>query len=363
MGYCPAKAGGAGRWTAKAYIPGASGPPRQQRLGAFPGVPANEQFAKAKAAAEVFFLQVASDGQVTTGPLITVEDAVRQYEATHPGAKQFCRRLYEDPIAIIKLRKLTTQDLAKWRTSLETRKNCRTGDLLTPSSVNREMTPLRAALYAAKLPDTLLAPLAPNVIAIGDGSRDLYLDRAERRALLAHCSAEIRPFVLALCSLPVRPGALARLTVANFIKKTGTLSIPAGIDKSPSEKRPRPRRDLQLPPAALALFTELARDKTPATLLLRRADLAPWTADNWKKPIRRAALAAGLDPTTCAYTLRHSVITDLVNEGVPTMNIAKLAGTSVKMIEETYAKLLDKQAYEALATLKPLAPWSSAACQ
>jgi integrase len=61
--------------------------------------------------------------------------------------------------------------------------------------------------------------------------------------------------------------------------------------------------------------------------------------------------AAGLPSGASAYTLRHSVITDLVRAGVPILTVAQLADTSVAMIERHYGHLVQGDAEKALAAL------------
>lgn len=147
----------------------------------------------------------------------------------------------------------------------------------------------------------------------------------------------------ALCLLPVRPGALAHLTVADWDKRTRELTI--GKDKAGAG------RTIQVGIAAAALLTQQAKNKTPATLLFLRDNREAWIATTWREPIHAAAQAAGLPKATSAYTLRHSVITDLVNTGTPILTIAELAGTSVDMIQDYYGHLTEKAAAKALNSL------------
>jgi integrase len=52
-----------------------------------------------------------------------------------------------------------------------------------------------------------------------------------------------------------------------------------------------------------------------------------------------------------AYTLRHSVITDLIRAWLPILTVAHLSGTSVAMIERHYGHLVRDDAEEALASI------------
>ena len=67
--------------------------------------------------------------------------------------------------------------------------------------------------------------------------------------------------------------------------------------------------------------------------------------------MKEAAQAAGLPEGSTAYTLRHSVITDLVVAGLDLLTVAQLSGTSVAMIEKHYGHLRAEHARQALATL------------
>jgi len=58
-----------------------------------------------------------------------------------------------------------------------------------------------------------------------------------------------------------------------------------------------------------------------------------------------------LPDAVSAYTLRHSVITDLIRVRLPILTVAQLSGTSVAMIEKHYGHLVRDDAEDALATL------------
>ncbi|MEO6924756.1 MAG: site-specific integrase, partial [Bryocella sp.] len=150
-------------------------------------------------------------------------------------------------------------------------------------------------------------------------------------------------FVRGLCELPLRPGALAALTVADFDARHKLLCI--GHDKAGEG------RFIPLPPATSKLIAEEARSKLPGAPLFARWDGAAWNKFAWMKVIHEAVAAAGLPSQTTAYTLRHSVITDLVVGGLDLHTVAKVSGTSVAMIEKYYGKLRQDVARDALAAL------------
>src|SRR5690606_34424065 len=144
-----------------------------------------------------------------------------------------------------------------------------------------------------------------------------------------------------LSTLPLRPGALAALKVSDFDKRLKTLRI--GKDKTGGDRR------LVLPASSAKLMADQAGKRPADAPLLARADGAMWNKDSWKDPVKEAVTAAGLPAEATAYTLRHSVITDLVIEGLDLLTIAQISGTSVVMIEKHYGHLRQSVATDALA--------------
>jgi site-specific recombinase XerD len=100
------------------------------------------------------------------------------------------------------------------------------------------------------------------------------------------------------------------------------------------------------------LFKRLSRSKLPAAYLLTRDDGQPWGHSDWDDSIRAAAAKAGCPAGTVLYTLRHSFITQALLSGMPTLEVAKLVGTSLKMIEQHYGHLVMEAALERLAKVE-----------
>lgn len=88
-----------------------------------------------------------------------------------------------------------------------------------------------------------------------------------------------------------------------------------------------------------------------STFLFCRADRRQWKKEGWREAINDAAKAAKLPEETCAYSLRHSAITDLVTSGLDLFHVAQLSGTSVVMIEKNYGHLQRKHARARLQVL------------
>lgn len=354
VGFAPSAKGGQGTWVARAYDE-ETRRYRRKALGAFPELPGDKKFTAAKAEAERFADKIGSGGHAEE-KIETVADACRAFAKGRPDDEaRFRRYVHNDTIAKVKLEKLRRHHLKAWRERLEAvpalvSRN-KTGDKRTrersPSTINRDMAALRAALgsrLAQGHPGTESAwQEALRPIKNAARRRDLYLDRTQRKKLLQHVDPHAEPFVRALCQLPLRPGAIAALSVRDFDKRTSELTI--GKDKSGKDRR------IQIPAAAAQLLEDQSKNKLPAAPIFMRAGGERWNKDSWKHPISAAVAAAGLPAEATAYTLRHSTITDLVRHGLPLLTIAQISGTSAEMIEKHYGHLARDAAVKALQAL------------
>jgi integrase len=288
----------------------------------------------------------------------TVAEACREYvkelrrkngeASAHDADKRFERTVYEDAIGGIRLDKLRTPRLKDWRDRLRLSKGERAG--LSKGSANRTMTALKAALNLAVTNgrvDLRAAQAWRNVKPFKNASarRTLFLDLKQRRKLLEVAgSGALGDLMQAAALTGARAGELvnatrgqfdARLKTIQFKGKTGPRTIPLSVP-------------------AIALFTRLAKSKLPAAPLLTRDDGKPWAHSDWDELVRDAAKAAKLPKGTCLYTLRHSFITQAITDGMTTLDVARLCGTSVGMIEKHYGHLVADAARERLASVKML---------
>lgn len=357
LGYRPSRKKVGGIWFARFYDAEANRNARK-RLGDYATLSGHDVFKQAKADAEVWAETVETGGE-RARDMETVKDACEAYLHEKPGSIAegvFRRHVYSDPIAKVKLDKLRRHHLKAWRKRLEQAPALvsRTNEAekkrmkeRSKSTVNRDMVPLRAAL------GMVLKPGAPNTDAAwqealrpfkgADKRRELYLDRDERKKLIDATCEEAKPFVKALCLLPLRPGAMAGLTARDFDKRTRALTV--GKDKNGNP------RQLTMPPLIADFFEAQVKGKLPATSIFTRARGTAWNKDAWKHPIKAALEVAGLPRSASAYTLRHSVITDLIRARLPILTVAQLSGTSVAMIEKHYGHLVRDDAEEALASI------------
>ena len=332
--------------------------------------PTNDYDAACKAARDWF---AELDEGVDTKAAFTVEDACREYveelrrENRHETAADAEWRfergaIYspepgeDEPTELTKLRlgqtevtKLRAPTIKKWRQLLG----------MKNSGANRMMTTLRAALNLSVKNKRVSATAAQNwrdveQYAKADGRREVFLDLPQRRALLEHAGTSLRDLLEGALMTGARPGELVKAKRSAFDARTKTLKL---VGKTGP-------RDVSLVGATLALFERLAKSKLPEALLFTRDDGQPWTRIEWSRQIRAAAEAAvvkddegndvKLPAGVCLYSCRHTYITQAITSGLTTLDVAKLTGTSLKMIEQNYGHLVQGAVRERLARVQML---------
>jgi site-specific recombinase XerD len=327
-------------------------------LGEFEGLADHLRFDAASKAALVWFDHLGRGGAACSS---TVEEACTRYvrhlrsTKSERAAKDAEARLKNHVLnnarlAATELTKLTPVQLESWRKALReqpTRSGGRRGEQRSDSTLNRDMTCFRAALNLAYVDGLLTTDFAwrskLRPVKNADRRRELYLDRAQRLRFIETAPDDLAAFLRGLCQLPLRPGALAMLQAGDFDRQLKVLKI--GLDKSGKDRR------IKLPDVTASFFDSVSRDKLPTAPLLSRADGKAWNKDAWKWPIKAVVEAAKLPSETTAYTLRHSVISDLVHDGLDLLTVAQISGTSVAMIERHYGHLRGEVAASALARL------------
>jgi site-specific recombinase XerD len=113
-------------------------------------------------------------------------------------------------------------------------------------------------------------------------------------------------------------------------------------------------RTMPLAPAAITLLTNRSEGRGSDELLFTRDDGKPWAHSDWDESVKAAATRAKLPNDVVLYTLRHSFITQLLMDGAPTLEVARLVGTSVQMIEKHYGHLVETATRSRLAKVRLL---------
>lgn len=315
-------------------------------IGDFSSLPEGEQFDAARKATEEWFKNLelgvspkSSTVKAACGAYVEKQRIEKSEGAAMDAQGRFTRLVNDDPIARLELAKLTPRHFAEWKKRVLAKGGSK-------GSYNRNATALRAALNLALRRREVATELAwREELKPFDGAaqrRTLYLDRAARRKLIENASEEAKPFFKTLNMLPMRPGEVAALRVEHLKAQQRALEIPTGKTEA---------RIIPLTDDALAHFKTCAKGKLPAAWLIARADGSQWKKESWRDEVKAAAKKAKQPRATVAYTLRHSVITDLVTGGLDLFTVAKISGTSVLMIEKHYGHLQREHARNALQKL------------
>lgn len=348
---------GHGNWIARAQVE-VSGEKTYKALGELTELPDHLRFDAAQKAAQAWFDHLGRGGSSSA---TTVKDACEKYvkhlrstktlSAADDAEARFKNYVLSDAkFASMELSKLKPSHLESWRTALHelpTRSGARRGERRSDSTLNRDMTCVRAAFNLAYTDGLVSSDFAwrSKLLPLknADKRRELYLERDQRKTFIEKAAVDVAAFLRGLALLPLRPGALAALKAGDYDARLKVLKI--GKDKNGQDRK------IRLPEATATVFAEASKDKLPAAPLLSRNDGKAWNKDAWKWPVKAAAEAAKLPPGTTAYTMRHSVISDLVHDGLDLLTVAQISGTSVAMIERHYGHLRSDVAAGALARL------------
>lgn len=112
-------------------------------------------------------------------------------------------------------------------------------------------------------------------------------------------------------------------------------------------------RTVILQPEAVSFLVRVAGSRDRDAPWLPRSDGGFWGTSHQVRPMKRALAAAGLDPSGTFYAPRHSYISRAIEAGMPLNVLAENCGTSVRMIETTYAKVLASKRREFISRGAP----------
>lgn len=253
------------------------------------------------------------------------------------------------------LAKLRSVDIEGWRDALIPEGLEGDAKRKARASANRELTALAAALNHAHKRQMVATTMAWSTVGkfkdVQARKHRRYVTLPERKALLTAAESveggAIKWLLEGLMLTGARPIELRRATVADYDAKTGMLSLKSFKGAS-TEARVRdvPLRAL----GAEALIKSLCKDKLPTAPIFTRDDGNPWGHSDWDHLVRDARTLAKLKPLT-AYDLRHTFVTEAITGRVDPLTVARIVGTSLEMITQTYGKLIEDHATKAFANV------------
>ena len=226
--------------------------------------------------------------------------------------------------------------LDAWLNSLVSKSPDRETVRKSKDTANRVLTMVKALLnHAVRDPaNRILDDHAWRLVKpFGDVAvpRAVHFSPEQARALIGACPN--KDFVNLLTAgflTGARYGELTDCSVRDFDPMARTLKVDGKTGQ----------RSIILQPEAVTFFNQIAKDQPPEAPLLSRADGGRWNRSHQQRRMAQALELAGLDKTGTFYALRHSYISRAIEGGVPLNIIGDNCGTSVRMIEKTYAKIL-----------------------
>lgn len=294
---------------------------------------------KAKIAAQ------GDDGGAKRGTPLTVERAADAYLAglearssrTAYDARLRLARLFLPSFGMSRIKDLTRRQLEAWRDSLVRKDGDPERRRRSQDTANRVLSIVKALLNHAvgdpanRISDDSAWRLVRPFQGVAR-PREVHFTVPEMLRLLdAADGIAFRDLLTAGFLTGARYGELCACEVRHFDRTREALHVPRG--------KTGPRTVI-LQPEAVAFFTRAAGERGKGEPLLSRPDGRGWKPSDQQRPMARAIAQAGLDPAGTFYALRHSYISRSIEAGMPLTVLAENCGTSVRMIEKTYAKVL-----------------------
>lgn len=271
-------------------------------------------------------------------------DSARVLRNLKKNRTAFNSTVFNHSLAGIALEKLRSHHLTAWLIDRAEPKDADNPESIRAamSTANRDWSRLRAALRYAYKQQLLANPSAIDGVEPFQSvaaSRTFLPSADDMTRLFSAAPKEVARIAKFLALTGCRPGEVFNLTQRSFNKQAGTLDIAADTKTG--------RRTLPLSSAATEFVASVAADKIGAAVLFPRANGKAWDGNDYAKAFREARADAGLTDEFVAYSFRHLWIT----EHCKTMSIAqvaKIAGTSIKMIDEYYFALQSDDARQQL---------------
>jgi integrase len=326
--------------------------------------PTVTEYPEAKAAAEVWFRQMANASHATP-TRGTVRDALNAYiahlreQGRASSADENEARfnlVMGEPMASWRLERVTKDQFKAWRETLRAGRENR--------SVNRQVRGVAAALsYAVKELGHVGNPVCWTLPALADDTEDsgeaaVFLTGPQRERLIGKSPPALRAYLRGLEHTGARPSELAVATVADFNKAGGSLTLRHRKGRPPILKA----RAVGLSPSAVEFFAAQVRGKQPTEPLIT-GPAGHWRRHEWSKEIRAAIEAANekAKPATripegaSAYSFRHARISELLQLGnMDPLTVAQQTGTSLAMMQKYYFKIVPESLKAKLAAMDAL---------
>ncbi len=232
---------------------------------------------------------------------------------------------------------LTKTMLDGWRASLVAKSGDAERTRRSKDSANRVLSMVKALLNHAVrdpangLTDDSAWRLVKPFHGVSKAREVRYTDEEVRRLVDSAPDEATASLITGAFLTGARYGELAEARVAHFDPRSRTLRVNVGKTGG---------RTIILQTSAAEFFSRLANSRVAQDFLFVRSDGSRWKRSDQTRPIKDVLRRAGLPEDGSLYALRHTYVSRAIEGGVPLNVIAENCGTSVRMIEKTYAKVL-----------------------
>lgn len=234
------------------------------------------------------------------------------------------------------VRDLTKTELESWHASMVKVSHDADAVRRSKDSANRVLSIVKAMLNKAMSDSTngILSDNAWRLVKPFHGvskARDIRLSPEQARALIAVCDdVNFGNLVSGAYLTGARYGELNSCRVRDYDPASKTLSVSGKTGG----------RAIILQSSAVTFLTGITAGRSSTDYIFLKSDGSRWKPSEQARPMAKALALAGLDNRGCLYDLRHAYISEAIENNVPVFVIAKNCGTSIRMIETNYAKVL-----------------------
>jgi integrase len=234
------------------------------------------------------------------------------------------------------VRSLTKTTIENWQSSLVAKSDDPETVRRSKDSANRVLTMVKALLnHAVREPkngitdDTAWRLVKP--FQKVSRARNIRYVVEDVRKMVDAAENDLADLLKGAYRTGARYGELADALVKHFDLKGGSLQVNAGKTNA---------RTIVLETNALTFLADLTCNRSPNDFIFVRKNGERWNRSDQTRPVKAALKKAKLSDEGCIYALRHTYISYAIEGRVPLNIIAENCGTSVRMIEKTYAKIL-----------------------
>jgi integrase len=162
-------------------------------------------------------------------------------------------------------------------------------------------------------------------------AREVRYSPGQARVLIESCADEhFADLVTGSYLTGARYGELSGARIVDFDVGAKTLRVSGKTGS----------RDIILQSSAVDFFKRITKGRPRDAFIFVKADGKKWQPSEQTRPMKAAIKEAKLDDRGSLYALRHTYISEAIERNTPLTILAKNCGTSVRIIEKTYAKIL-----------------------